>query len=439
MPKQSRKPRLLVLSQVYVPDPASVGQHMADAAAEMARRGWDVRVLASSRGYDDPTKKYKLRETIDGVDVRRIPLSSFGKKALPLRILGALSFMAQVTLRGLLGRSNDVLLVSTSPPMCLVAAIIISTFRRARVKFWVMDLNPDQLITLGKIRAGSFPARVMDFFNRLILRKATDVIALDRFMAESLVKKLDVRDKVSVMPPWPHMDLEQPIAHADNPFRDEHGLQGQTVLMYSGNHGIALPLETYLKAAIRFKDDPRLRFMFIGGGVRKKEVEQAITEHKPANMSSLPYQPLERLRFSLSAADVHVVTMGDEVVGNIHPCKVYGAMAVARPILFFGPRPSHVADLLDRYRIGWSVEHGDVDGAERAIALIADLAATDPAALAEMGARAKHATDTTYSKRALMARFCDVLEGKATGPAASVEGGPVAGSSAATPDAAVSA
>ena len=35
------------------------------------------------------------------------------------------------------------------------------------------------------------------------------------------------------------------------------------------------------------------------------------------------------------------------MVGIIHPCKIYGAMAAARPILFLGPNPSHISDLLE--------------------------------------------------------------------------------------------
>ena len=33
---------LLVICQVYEPDPAAVGQQVADVAREMARRGWRV-------------------------------------------------------------------------------------------------------------------------------------------------------------------------------------------------------------------------------------------------------------------------------------------------------------------------------------------------------------------------------------------------------------
>ena len=103
--------------------------------------------------------------------------------------------------------------------------------------------------------------------------------------------------------------------------------------------------------------------MSIGGGAGKKEVERLIVKGVK-NIRSLPYQPLEQIRFSLSAADVHVVSLGNEVVGIVHPCKVYGAMAVSRPILLLGPAPCHVSDLIEQYKIGWHVEHDDVDGAQ---------------------------------------------------------------------------
>src|SRR5690606_16449634 len=268
-----RKPTMLLLSQAYPPDPASVGQHMADAAEEMVRRGWRVIVLTSARGYNDPSIRYPRRESRAGVEVVRLPLSSFGKRSFGLRALAAGLYMAQTIVRGLFVGRIDALLVSTAPPMCIIAALVIGVFRRTSIKFWVMDINPDQLVALGAVRPGSLPVKAMDAVNRMILRRADDVIALDRFMADTMMSKLDVRQKLHVMPPWPHEDHLEPVEHADNPFRREHKLEDRFVFMYSGNHGVALPLDTFLRAAIRFKDDPRAMFVFIGDGLRKKEVE----------------------------------------------------------------------------------------------------------------------------------------------------------------------
>lgn len=432
------RPTLLILSQVYIPDPASVGQHIADAAAEMVRRGWRVKVLTSANGYNDPKIKYPPRQTIDGVEIVRLPLSSFGKKSLPIRALAAILFMLQTIIHGVFTRGlsgpagkSGAILVSTSPPMCIVAALIIRLARLGRVpiKFWVMDINPDQLISLGKIGANSFPAKLMNFFNRRILAASSDVVVLDKFMANTMNDKLNVQSKMAILPPWPHEDSIEPISHDDNPFRKTHNLGGsggKRVLMYSGNHGIALPLETFLKAAIRFKDDPRVAFLFIGDGVRKKEVEAAIREHSLANMLSLPYQPMSQLRFSLSAADAHLVSVGNESVGTIHPCKIYGAMAVARPIVLLAPNPCHVSDLVSGERgqedqptknaIGWHIPHGDIDRAEQ---VIREIIEAPQEKLAAMGSRARHVVETQLSKPTLCGAFCDVLERGLTKPSAS--------------------
>src|SRR5438094_10253992 len=90
--------RILVLSQVYVPDPAAGGQLAASACAELARRGHDVRVLTINRGYDDPSVHYPSAEVRDGVRISRLPLSSFGKGSSLLRLVSGMAFTIQAAL-----------------------------------------------------------------------------------------------------------------------------------------------------------------------------------------------------------------------------------------------------------------------------------------------------------------------------------------------------
>jgi colanic acid biosynthesis glycosyl transferase WcaI len=394
---------LLVLSQVYLPDPASVGQHMADAASAMAARGHRTVVVTADRGYDDPTHRFRRREQLAGVEIRRLPFSSFGKGSIVMRVLGGLSFALQAIWAGLRIGPIDGVLVSTSPPLAQLAGLVLSRIRRVPLTLWVMDLNPDQMVALKLLRPGHPLVKVFNWLNRRVLAGAGDVIVLDRFMAERVLAKLDVRDKLTVLPPWPHEDHVSPVPKEGNPFRREHGLDGKFVVMYSGNHGPSNPLTTVLDAAVRLRDDPRFAFVFVGGGIGKSEVDAVAGP----TILSLPYQPLDRLRFSLSAADVHLVTIGDGVVGIVHPCKVYGAMAVERPILLVGPEQSHVADILARERIGWRVAHGDVDGL---VGLLRSLAEKDAGQLAEMGRRARMVLHRGLSKDQLCGRLCDILD-----------------------------
>jgi colanic acid biosynthesis glycosyl transferase WcaI len=408
----------LILSQVYPPDPASVGQHMHDAARELVRRGRRVVVVTADRGYDDPTVVYPRREVRDGVEIRRVRWSSFGKKSIPIRAAAMGIFMLHCLRACLFTPRVEAILVSTSPPMCGFAAAMGKLLRGRPLKYWVMDLNPDQMIELGKMKPDSLAAKLLNALQRFVLRRADDVVALDRFMADRLYRKLPPADaaalkaRMVIMPPWPHDDELDVVPHESNPFRAEHGLDGKFVVMYSGNHGYSTPVTTVLKAALELDTssdplDKSIVFMFIGGGVGKKEVDKTVADLKPSNLRSLPYQPLERLKYSLSAADVHVVTVGNDVVGVVHPCKIYGAMAVARPILLVAPNPCHASDIVEHNKAGWHISHGDV---ATAVATIRAIARTSRPDLADMGRRAQTFIQRDMSAHALCGAFCDRME-----------------------------
>ncbi len=438
----SDKPLLLVISQVYVPDPASVGQHMADVAEAMAGRDYAVRVLCSSRGYENPQQKYAAREARAGVDVRRLPFSSFGKRTIAHRLLGQVLFLLQVIVRGLFTRRLSGVLVSTSPPMGSFAALVISYVRRAPITYWLMDMNPDQAIAMRRVSNRSPLAWAMRWLNQRIFARAAAVVVLDRFMAERVERQYHVRGQLEVLPPWPHVaaaagckdketqgdkentansrvslsphllvslsnDSQELDSPNENPFITEHKLAGRFVVMYSGNHSLASPVTTLLQAALGMQDDERFVFLFIGGGLGKRKVDEAIARYRPKNIISLPYQPLDRLSQSLSAADLHIVTLGHNMVGIIHPCKIYGALAVGRPVLVVGPHPSHAADLVEQYDIGWRADHSDVAGAISAIRACASLSVEERMV---MGRRASTAVRDHYSKERLCATFCDLIE-----------------------------
>ena len=407
MSEVNNRKTILIISQTFVPDPASVGQHMADVAQEMARHGHRVIVFTANRGYENPRLRYPTRQTVNGVDIRRLPFSSFGKRSIFTRALGALSFLVQCALRALLTPDVKGIFFSTSPPLVGAAAVLVALLRRAPTAYWAMDLNPDQLIAMGKLKETDLSAGLLEAVNRFILKRCGLVVALDRCMAERLRVRGVPDSKLVVMPPWPHEEHMETMEPEDSPFRARHGLNGKFVIMYSGNHSPANPLKTLLEAAVRLEKDDSLRFLFVGGGLGKREVESYIGQSGVKNIVSLPYQPLADLGSSLSAADVHVVSLGDEMVGIVHPCKIYGAMTVARPILYFGPHPSHVADLLDEYRFGQRVAHGDVTGAVNSIQT---LRGTDRATLSRMGQVGRQVVRQRLSQKALCQQFCNHLE-----------------------------
>ena len=405
MPQRIEKKTLLIFSQPFWPDSASVGQHLTDAAVELIECGYSVKVYTSNRGYDDPSTKYRKKEIYKGIEIHRLGLSSFGKKNLVFRGMGVLFFIGQCILKGLFIRKTDGILFSTTPPFIGLAAVLAKKIRNIPVFYWAMDLNPDQLLMMEKVSEKSILYQTLESINRQILKHSAAIFTLDKYMGKRILARGDFKQKMKIAPPWAHVSEPHMIReNLSNPFRKKQAIQGQTVVMYSGNHSIANPLTTLLEVAVQLKDDERVRFLFVGGGSGKAEVERYIRENSLMNVVSLPYEPIENLHNSLSAADVHVVSMGDNMVGIIHPCKVYGAMAVGKPILYLGPEPSHVSDILREVSCGWHVAHGDVAGCAK---VLKEILASEPSRLRAMGENAARFINESLSKDLLCGNLCD--------------------------------
>jgi glycosyltransferase involved in cell wall biosynthesis len=165
-------------------------------------------------------------------------------------------------------------------------------------------------------------------------------------------------DRIAVVPPWSHDDAVVYSAEGREAFRERHGLSDKFVVMYSGNHSPCHPLDTLLGAALELKESEEIAFCFIGGGSEQAKVREFASRHGLGNVKCLPYRRLGELSSSLSAADLHVVVMGDPFVGIVHPCKIYNIMSTGAPVLYIGPERSHITDLGNLNL--FPVRHGDV-------------------------------------------------------------------------------
>ncbi|HET7113925.1 MAG TPA: glycosyltransferase family 4 protein, partial [Pyrinomonadaceae bacterium] len=351
--------KFLLLNQCFYPDVVSTAQHLTDLATELETRGHDVTVLTGDRGYDDPAVRFPRRERWHNITIVRVPSLSFGKNSRWRRALGFISFLAACGFRLLTLPRFDVVVALTSPPLISFLATLFVKSKGGRFCFWVMDLNPDEAIAAGWLREESGLARLLQWMLRYSLKHADTTIALDRFMKQRLLDKGADAACIAVVPPWSHDDAVAYSAEGREAFRRLHGLTDKFVVMYSGNHSPCHPLDTLTAASQDLKTREDIVFCFIGGGSEHAKVREFATRHELGNVRCLPYQPLDELSSSLSAADLHVVVMGESFVGIVHPCKIYNIMSVGAPTLYIGPHPSHITDLASsNYQIFFA-RHGE--------------------------------------------------------------------------------
>jgi glycosyltransferase involved in cell wall biosynthesis len=362
--------RITLLNQCFYPDVVSSGQHLTDLAVALAERGHEVTVITSRHGYDNPRLRFARRDRWKGVDIVRLPSTALGKTARWRRACDFATLLIMYAVRLAITPRQDVVIALTSPPLIAFIGSLFVRIRGGRFVYWILDLNPDEALAAGWLREGTLVTRSLVGLQNFALTTAESVIALDRFMVGRLIDKGIPPDRMKIVQPWPHADVVNFDEAGRETFRRQHQLEEKFVVMYAGNHSPCHPLTTLLEAAEKLRDHDDIAFCFVGGGSEFAGVKEFAAARDLSNIVCLPYQPRAQLAALLSAADLHVVVMGEPFVGIIHPCKIYNVMRVGAPFLYIGPPQSHVMDMvreLNGAARAYVSAHGSVDEVVRQI------------------------------------------------------------------------
>ncbi len=403
------RPRLLFVNQHYWPDVAATGQILTDLAESLVRRGFVVDVLTGRAKYQSGGLDAPAQEVRNGVRVRRLASTSFGRGSTAGRLADYGGYYLGVLRRLLAGPRYDLVVVLTTPPLLGYAASLARRVRGQRYAIWSMDLHPDAEIALGMLSADGLGARRLHAFNDAGYRHADLVVDLGFRMKERIAERGVPADRLLTIPVWSAGDEVWPVAPADNGVRRALGLRDdQLTVMYSGNAGLAHRFDEVLEAMRRLRDDDRFRFVFVGSGPRRAAIEAFIAEHNLANASTHDYFPREQLAESLSAADVHLLTLQEAFAGIAVPSKLYGVMAAGRPVLMVGPERSEPARTIQEHGVGEVIDPatgGTADGVVAALGRLAD----DPDARRAQGARARAAFQAHFDRPILTEQWAQAL------------------------------
>ncbi|HZS59626.1 MAG TPA: glycosyltransferase family 4 protein, partial [Gemmatimonadaceae bacterium] len=272
---------LLFINQHYYPDVASTGQHLTDLAEYLAARGAEVRVVTGRAHYVDGHLEAPARETRGGVQIRRFRTTTFGRGSRIGRIADYATFYLKAFAALLTSRRGEVTVVFlTTPPLLAVMGWLM----RVRYGIWSMDLHPDAEIAAGMVRPSSLVGRVLIWLDEHAFRRAAFVVDLGPYMKRRIVAKGVEPTRTHTIPVWGHAESIR-----GRPLRAELGLEGRFVVMYSGNAGLVHDFGAILAAMRLLRDEPRIYFLFAGGGPRRTEIEAFAQEARLTNFSYRPY------------------------------------------------------------------------------------------------------------------------------------------------------
>lgn len=411
----SARPTLLFVNQHYYPDFASTGQHLTDLAEYLAAEGYDVSVLCSQGKYLAGALEVPSRETHNGVKIRRVRATSFGRGTHIGRLVDYASYYLQVLLRMLAGRSYDYVVMLTTPPLLGYVGSVAKKLRGQRYGIWSMDLHPDAEEALGMLSEDQAVTKLLHALNNAGYRNADFVVDLGTYMKRRIVAKGVDPERLHTVPVWSRQDEIEPLSREENPLLEEWGLTDKFVVMYSGNAGLAHQFDDVLAAMQALKNHPEIFFLFIGGGPRKQEIIDFAEAHGIENFRYLDYLPREQLRYSLSAADVHLLTLRSDMAGIAVPGKLYGIMAAGRPVVMVGPEESEPAQTILTERTGAVIDPDNVPNAAEQIVEAFQTLHSKVELREEQGMRGRAAFLRSYEQDVACALWDDLLQHVASG------------------------
>ncbi len=407
---------IVLLNQAFHPDVVATAQMGKDLADALVARGHTVSAIASRSIYGRKGASLPRRESLPvpggTIEVHRVGMSLFGKAGYAARIADFALFYLLAIVRLLTLPRPNVVVCYTTPPFIGLAGILCRWLRGSRAACWVMDLYPDLPVACGVMKPGSLSTRFFERINRFILRHNDADVVLGRCMRDRVLAKGTPESRVRFIPVWADLSGIEPVPHERNAVRSRWAPRGEFVVMYSGNFGIGHDAGTIIDAMKLLRDDSTVRFVFVGGGKRRAEVEAAIKEHELSSATYEDYRPRSELSQSLSAADLHLISLREGVEGIMVPSKMYGIMAVARPSIFVGHPTSEIARVLEESTCGMTVRQGDAKGLAKAILELKN----DPTRRRVLGEAGRAAIAGHYDAGTTCRQWIELLESLAKAP-----------------------
>ncbi|MEW8968511.1 glycosyltransferase family 4 protein [Exiguobacterium alkaliphilum] len=407
------QPKLVFVINYFYPDYASTGQLMTELC-ESLTRDFSITVIAAQPGYSEGFEKKRSKlievEKWRNMKVIRLSLPKVNKKSKFSRLKYILQYFVLANFVLLKEKNVDLIYTISQPP---ILGGLIGTMgkllKRTKHVYNIQDFNPEQAAAVNY--TGGIVHSMAKKVDILNCKYADHIILVGNDMKETLENRFNQSSVPmhTVINNWTNEEEIVPLEKSNvevNRFIKEHSLEDKFIIMYSGNLGLYYDLENLIRITSEFKDNDNIHFLFVGEGASKSTMETYVADNKIRNVTFLPYQSKEFIKYSLNAADAHLVVNQKGIKGVSVPSKIYGVMAAGKPILGVLEEGSEADTLIRTSESGFVSEPQDYNSLVNHINLLASM---DFEARKTMGLRGRKYLEQHLTKEKSLAKYKELL------------------------------
>lgn len=375
---KERKINLLIYAHYYPPDVASTGQLLKELAEGM-REDFNITVICVVPSYSgiiegDYKRKSYYKEIMNQINIVRVAVPSFDKKNKISRVKNIMVYFFRAigaTFR--LGQMDYVFAISQPPILGGLLGVCGKWIKHAKFIYNIQDFNPEQILATGYSK-NKILLNIMMVLDKFTCKRSDKVIVVGRDMIETLKRRFQsskVCPAYAYINNWIDEEEIYPLERTHPKviaFKKKYGLEGKFVIMYSGNLGLYYDLENIIKiiktfgVGTRAANGEEVVFAFVGDGSIRSKLVDYKEKNQMDNLYFIPYQTKSELIYSLNAGDVHWCINAKGIKGVSVPSKLYGIMAVGRPIIGVLEKNSEAQLILKETGNGFCCEPKDYEG-----------------------------------------------------------------------------
>lgn len=400
---------ILFITQYYPPETGAAPERAREFVRFLTEKGHAVQVITALPNHPGGAvhKGYKrrivCREKHDGADVIRTYVFASPKKTLITRLANYLSFAVCALLGFVFVRRPDVILLSIPPLFLSATGLIYKFVMRRPLVLDVRDLWPQAAIDLGELKE-SFLTRALTRLEMFFYKKSDRVTVVTRGILDSLIARKTPEWKVRLITNGVNTDVFDLAEQGPNPY-ESLGLGGKFIVVYAGVIGIQHGPAYVARAASILSGQRDIAFVFIGDGVKKKELEAEAESRGLENIHFVNEQPVESLARFLSHSHTGLATLRNLPFCNgIILVKMFCYMACSLPVVLAGFGESR--GILKEAGAGLCVEPEDPAQLAEAITALYN----DQERGKRLGALGRQYVTAHYSRRSIADKMEKVLK-----------------------------
>lgn len=405
---QRAKKTLWIITELYYPENNQTGYYLTYIGEGLADT-FDVKIICSQPNYALRGSIAPKHEIHNNVEIFRVWGTTLDKNVLIFRLVNMLTNGLAVFTNAIRKiKSSDEVLTVSAPPSLPFLSAAAARIKRAPYSVIIQDKYPEMLAALKQLRRDSRLIKVFHRFNRWLYSGARKIIVVGRDMEELVRSQLPSHgepDKIDVIPNWASLEEIEPRPRHDNEILKELGILDKFVFLYAGNMGHPQDVESIIECAHILKEHHDIRFIFIGGGVKRKWIENEIEKKDLHNVHLLDPMPREKQSLFLNACDVGLVSLVNKMYGLAMPSRTYNFLAAGKPILALTETNSEVERVILEENVGWVTEPQDPEHLAHVVRAIYEMKDS----LQEMAERARSVAVSKHNREKAIEEYKKAL------------------------------